>query len=205
MLFAPALTALLLAAFASPALARNAYVVNSGSDNVSVIDTDTNQVFGRPDRGRGRVRDIAITPDGRRLVADGETKRLGDRHPDQPGGRSPITVGKGPVGIAITPDGKFAYVTNASSDSVSVIDTQTNQVVGSPITVGDGLADRDHPRRQACLRRLHGEESVSVIDTQTNQVVGSPIPVGEGTDRDRDNPRRQVRLCRPTPNQATSR
>jgi YVTN family beta-propeller protein len=30
-----------------------------------------------------------------------------------------------------------AYVTNANDDTVSVIDTRTNQVIGSPITVGE--------------------------------------------------------------------
>jgi YVTN family beta-propeller protein len=49
-----------------------------------------------------------------------------------------ITVGDGPEGVAITPDGTKAYVTNCDDDTVSVIDTATNSVVGSPIRVGDG-------------------------------------------------------------------
>jgi len=36
---------------------------------------------------------------------------------------NPIHVGVLPHQIAITPDGNHAYVTNAGSDSVSVIDT----------------------------------------------------------------------------------
>jgi YVTN family beta-propeller protein len=42
----------------------------------------------------------------------------------------PIPVGAAPAGIAITPDGTHAYVANVDSDSVSVIDTGLNQVVG---------------------------------------------------------------------------
>jgi len=44
-------------------------------------------------------------------------------NPDTQTARSTFPVGAGPSGIAITPDGTFAYVTNAGSDSVSVIDT----------------------------------------------------------------------------------
>ncbi len=50
---------------------------------------------------------------------------------------SPITVGNGPVGVAVTPDGSKVYVANAVGNTVSVIATATNTVVGSPIPVGD--------------------------------------------------------------------
>jgi YVTN family beta-propeller protein len=47
----------------------------------------------------------------------------------------PITVGIHPIRVAITPDGKHAYVTNAMDGTVSVITTATG--AGSPpITVG---------------------------------------------------------------------
>ena len=49
----------------------------------------------------------------------------------------PITVGGGPQAIAITPDGKTAYVTNFDSDTVTPIATATN-TAGPPITVGHG-------------------------------------------------------------------
>jgi YVTN family beta-propeller protein len=47
----------------------------------------------------------------------------------------PIKVGKGPWAIAITPDGKTAYVLNANSDTVTPIATATN-TPGPPIPVG---------------------------------------------------------------------
>jgi YVTN family beta-propeller protein len=50
-----------------------------------------------------------------------------------------VTVVSGPVGVAITPDGKNAYVANSSDNTVSVIATASNMVVGGPIPVG-GLA-----------------------------------------------------------------
>ena len=48
---------------------------------------------------------------------------------------TPITVGSGPVAIAITPDGKTAYVTNYGSGTVTPITTATG-TAGTPITVG---------------------------------------------------------------------
>ena len=50
---------------------------------------------------------------------------------------APITVGKGPDQVAITPDGKHAYVTNQDDGTVSVITTATG-AVSAPITVGTG-------------------------------------------------------------------
>ena len=49
-----------------------------------------------------------------------------------------ITVGTGPVGVAVSPTGPAAgdiYVTNAGSDSVSVINPATEQVIAT-IDVG---------------------------------------------------------------------
>jgi YVTN family beta-propeller protein len=51
----------------------------------------------------------------------------------------PIPVGRRPRGVAVTPDGKHAYVTHYSDGTVSIIDTASNTVLtgtGFPITVG---------------------------------------------------------------------
>jgi YVTN family beta-propeller protein len=47
-----------------------------------------------------------------------------------------VPVGKRPWNMAVTPDGKKLYVANGRSNSVSVIDTETNQSV-KEIPVGD--------------------------------------------------------------------
>jgi YVTN family beta-propeller protein len=51
-----------------------------------------------------------------------------------------ISVGNGPVGVAVKPDGSKLYVANVVDNTVSVIDTATNIVIGSPIPVGNGPA-----------------------------------------------------------------
>ncbi|MFF1737660.1 YncE family protein [Streptomyces sp. NPDC058247] len=72
-----------------------------------------------------------------------------------------------------------AYVTNADSYAVSLINTRTNAVVGSPILVryGPAWVATDALRGRAYVTNSLSD-SVSVIDTKTNTVVGSPIPVG---------------------------
>jgi YVTN family beta-propeller protein len=50
----------------------------------------------------------------------------------------PIAVGAQPMGVAVTPDGGKVYVANSFSNTLSVIDTATDMVIGSPIAVGFG-------------------------------------------------------------------
>ena len=48
-----------------------------------------------------------------------------------------IGVGQDPLEVAVSPDGTRAYVTNESSDTVSVLNTATNRVTAT-IGVGKG-------------------------------------------------------------------
>jgi YVTN family beta-propeller protein len=91
---------------------------------------------------------------------------------------SPISVGKTPEGMAITPKGTTVYVANYNSKSVSVIDTATNTVVGSPIRVGTqpfGVAITPDGAIAYVVNDV--SNNVSVIDTATNKVTTS-ISVG---------------------------
>jgi YVTN family beta-propeller protein len=87
-------------------------------------------------------------------------------------------------GIAITPDGTHAYVTDMFTNNVSVIDTASNTVVGTPITVGIapfGVAITPDGKHAYVANK--GSGNVSVIDTATNTVLtgtGFPIAVGSG-------------------------
>ena len=72
----------------------------------------------------------------------------------------------------------FAYVTNNQSNTVSVIDTATNTVVGAPISVGSNPAGvAITPDSTRAYVANFSSNTVSVIDTTTNTVVGAPISV----------------------------
>ena len=88
-----------------------------------------------------------------------------------------VTVGTGPSGVAITPNGSYAYVTNEGAGTVSVIDTSTN-VVTATVTVGSsptGVAIT--PNGAYAYVCNDGSGSVSVIDTSTNAVTAT-VTVG---------------------------
>ena len=84
-----------------------------------------------------------------------------------------VTVGGAPVGVAITPNGEYAYVTNNGihSDTVSVINTTTNTVTAT-VTVGSypwGVAIT--PNGEYAYVTNQFSNSVSVISTATNTVT----------------------------------
>src|SRR5215469_5467365 len=120
---------------------RTVYISNFDGNTVSVIDTATNTVtetITLPDGKGPNV--VAVTPDGSRVYVNNDSDI---------GGVSVIatatnTVGSIPTvdgfstGVAVTPDGRKVYAVNSGSDNVSVIDTATNMVVGSPIPLATG-------------------------------------------------------------------
>ncbi|MGN6253590.1 MAG: beta-propeller fold lactonase family protein [Solirubrobacterales bacterium] len=178
------LSALALGPMAAPALAApKAYVLNYNTDSVAVIDTATNQIVGPEIPVGSGPYNIAIAPDGKtayELNESGESITVIDLQTGQVAGPE-IELGARPYVIAISPDGKTAYLTT-SSGKVLVLDTQTNQVVGSIPVEGEasslwGVAFS--PDGKTAYVANDENNTVVVIDTATRQVVGAPIPVGE--------------------------
>jgi hyaluronoglucosaminidase len=89
-----------------------------------------------------------------------------------------IRVGQDPVGVAFTPDGRTAYVTNHRSDSVTPIDVATGRT-GRAIRVGNGpngVAFTPNGRT-AYVTNLHSD-SVTPIHVGTS-TPGTAIRVGD--------------------------
>ena len=83
--------------------------------------------------------------------------------------------------IAITPDGKTAYVANDGSGTVTPIATATN-TAGPPITVGsDPYAIAITPDGKTAYVANYGSDTVTPIATATN-TAGPPITVGSDPD-----------------------
>jgi YVTN family beta-propeller protein len=90
---------------------------------------------------------------------------------------STIPVGLGPYGVAFTPDGPTAYVTNNDAGTVSVIDVVSGTVT-STITVGWGPAGVAFtPDGSNAYITNSADGTVSVIDVASGTVT-STIPVG---------------------------
>lgn len=127
---------------------KYAYVTNSRHNTVSVINVSTNTIISTVKVGNG-PEGVAITPDGKYAyvvnynsddisIVDTSTNTLDNStnviYIDKTCGYltndiGTINVGRGPYGVAITPDSKYAYVTNMKSGNISVIDISTNSVI----------------------------------------------------------------------------
>ncbi len=84
----------------------------------------------------------------------------------------------GPFSIAITPDGRTAWVGNFDSGTVISIDTATNQVVGAPIPIRPkSFAMAITPDGSRAYIANHEDDSVTAIELATRQVIGTPIQV----------------------------
>ena len=106
-------------------LAQNAYITNNQSNNVSVIDTRTNEVTATVPVGGGPY-GVAVSPDGRKvytanwyydvLVIDTATNAV----------TSIPNIWNG-----ISRDGRRVYASNFCQQNVSVMDTATNTVIAA--------------------------------------------------------------------------
>ena len=90
-----------------------------------------------------------------------------------------IKVGAGPFAIAITPDGKAAYVANIDSSTVTPIRTTTNKALKA-IKVGIGpVAIAITPDGKTAYVANESSGTVTPINTSTNK-AGGAIKVGTG-------------------------
>jgi YVTN family beta-propeller protein len=88
-----------------------------------------------------------------------------------------VAVGFGPSGIAITPDGSRAFVTNVGADNVSVINTASNTVVATVAVGGSPYGIAITPDGSFAYVANAGSDNVSVINTASNTVV-TTVAVG---------------------------
>ena len=180
---------------------------------VAVIDTTNNNVVATVRVGPGPNGMVVSSDAKRAYVANygtfpsdfGQATSLSDTvsvlqlvplppHGNAPGRGGPhpqvvatVKVGRGPLGVAITPDNEEVYVTNFGQDStlvpggvegntVSVISTRNNKVVAT-VQVGNlpaGVAIRPDGQRAYVASRRNNE--VWVLDTATYSVVAI-VPV----------------------------
>jgi YVTN family beta-propeller protein len=83
-----------------------------------------------------------------------------------------------PFGVAVTPNGSFAYVTNFQGTTVAVID-RTNTVVATVPGLAQPFTIAVTPNGAFAYTGNLGNDTVSVISTATNALVATtPLPQG---------------------------
>lgn len=160
-----------------------AYLANSTSNNVSVINTAIHAIVATVPVD-SQPFGIAVSPDGRKIYVVNSKNETGHA---QPGIVSVIdaatntvvgnyTVGKNAKAIIVKPDGTRAYVANESGGTVSVLDlTGSNTTIPDiSITGALGIAiSLDGSRLYVCSTT----GQLYVIDAATNEVLKKiPIP-----------------------------
>jgi len=179
----------------SPGLARvspdgtTVIASNRGDNTISIIDSKLLKVRAvlpvcqHPE-------DIAILPDsskafvscsGSNQVASVQLKSPGPP-PKEDHVLALIDVGRTPVSLTLKPDGGEMIVCNFESDSISVIETGTDEV-GNSQEIGQ------HPSRAVVTldnSRLYvsnfGSNSVAVYDIDMGRRIGAPLNVGSRPD-----------------------
>lgn len=174
-----------------------AYVTDAVT-SVWVVDTASNSAIATIPAGSDPEA-IAITPDGKHAyvtsITCGQLLCSGPENPPQLASvevidtasnslNATITIGNLPTvqtpgallsGIAISPDGTRAYVSNGQGNQIWVIDTASNQVVAAILTTELGFVGVSiSPDGSRLYAGSIGNPSVvDVIDTKTKAVVTS--------------------------------
>lgn len=156
-----------------------AYVTNTDSKNVSVINVATKEKIGTVDVG-ARPEAIAASVDGKFVyVVNTGPKNVSVIEVSSNTVVDTIDVNNNPLGIAASPDGDFIYVTNSGSDNVSIIDTSSNEVVGT-VSLGNfpvGVAFT--PDSKFAYVVVTQNDVVAVIEVSSMEVVKTIKDVGK--------------------------
>jgi YVTN family beta-propeller protein len=172
-----AICALSGVAAASASAAPFAYSADlNAKSTVSVIDTTTHQVVGKPIPVGETADTIAVTPNGEQAYVT--ARQLGKVTVINTAAHAVTTeipVGEQPIGVAVSPDGSTVYVSNFGSETVSVISTATNTVIGELDVEGQPAPPAVTPdgRYVWVPRKGAAGGAIEIFSTQTRKPVGT--------------------------------
>ena len=153
--------------------ARYAYITNSGSTTVSVIDTSSNTVKATVNVGYNPY-GVAVSPDGTKVyIASDVSDAVSIINTATNKVTATVKVGSNPWGVAVNPKGTKVYVANEGSGTVSVIDPAANKVTAT-VEVGNypcGIAVSPDGTKVYVVNTL--DNNVAVINADTNKVTAT--------------------------------
>ena len=164
-----------------------AYITNSNANTVSVIDTQTNLIYGNPIAAGKMPVGVAVNATGTRVfVANltGNTVSTIDTSTDTVTG-SPVAVGYLPFAVALNPVNTMVYTADYITEDMGYFDSAQSAPKYNGVPMGIGT----HPDAVAVSpdgSRVYvadsGLNNVAVVDANTHTIIGSAIPVGSGPD-----------------------
>ncbi|MDO8309393.1 MAG: YncE family protein [Actinomycetota bacterium] len=149
------------------------YVVNAGSDSVSVVDTDDYRVLDTIKVGDDVGAGVLDSRTHRLYVPMSEARRVAVIDTQANEVIETIRVGILPENLVIDRRHQQLFVPNALSGTVTVVDTRTNTVAATiDLAAAPGVISSDEPP-------LIGEAPVLDADRGLLYVAGSPVSVLE--------------------------
>ena len=151
-----------------------AYIVNSGSSNLTILDVKTNRVLHTANLEiAGSPSDIAIHPNGRILyIANTALNSVSVIDATSFHTIDLIPVERQPVALAVDTTGTRLLVANMGANSVSVIDTGRNRVSATiPVEFQPVSVSMDPDGSRAFVTHLRSLRTV-VISLSTLRVAG---------------------------------
>jgi YVTN family beta-propeller protein len=156
---------------------KRLYVANAGSNDVTVVDTQTDTILATAKTGR-RPLLPCVAESGLVFVPSGpdETVTVLDTDGEL---IAMVSVGKAPHDIAVSPNGRWAYQPNSASHTITVIDALTQRAIRQvAVGLGPGHVAFTPDSRYAYIANTLSDD-VSVVATESHEVVAT-IPAGAG-------------------------
>jgi len=161
-----------------------AYVTESGSNTLALLDLRTDKVSGRITVGKTPTFVLLNRSGSVAYVSNAGSNTISVVKTASKQVVATISTDVEPYALALSPDGKKLYVANChypsdTQSSVQVINTSHNRVIATikGFNCAEGIAVT--PRIAYVTNNNFGAKSIGLIDTATNRVIGS-IPVNEG-------------------------
>ncbi|MFV2067228.1 MAG: beta-propeller fold lactonase family protein [Pirellulales bacterium] len=164
---------------------RWAYVVNTTSDTVSVLDVAARKVVAEMPVGSSPA-DAVCAPDGRTLYVTnrhGSSVTLIDLETEQV--RQSIRVAHEPYGVAVSADGRLLFVANGLSGTVSIVDLESGTTRFEVPSGREARSVAEVPGESKIVVANGLGRSVTVIDVETGRAL-------ETRDLDRGNLLREI-------------
>lgn len=164
---------------ASDPTGQTVYVANSGSDTISVVDTQTRRVLDTLQLDFGSTpTDVAVSRDGRRLFV-----AAANRGSVLAFGTATLTeeaeardVGVRPERLVVSPDGATVFVANRLSNSITVLEARTLQILRTIPVESQPIEMVVEPNRGRIFVSHGASDAVVVIDT--NRTIANTLSFG---------------------------
>ena len=149
------------------------YVSNYGSDNVLVINTETNTIVKSITSGIGQPQGIAVSPSGTYAYVANYYGNVAIINTATQSVVNSITGFSDPVAIAFAPSGSYAYVTDHFNtyDNLSIINTATNAIV-KPELSGLYVTDEVSFLPDGKYAYVNNFGSISAVNAISNTIIG---------------------------------